>query len=89
MKHYVSQLKKALMAKNGIGNFGAGLQEGRSSGEVLFGPGLLDAGGAELHLVARTHGEPVAGMVNEQISSFEGGCSVNFCDDQQFAIFTP
>ena len=78
-----------VVGSDGVGNFGASLKEGRSSGEVLFGPGLIDAQGAEIHLVVRTHGELVAGMVNEQISTFDGGCDVNFCDDQQFAVFTP
>ena len=68
-----------VVGKNGVGNFGAGLREGKTSG-ALFGPGLVDAQGAEIHLIVRTHGEPIRGMV---------GCGVNDCVDQQFTVFVP
>ncbi len=77
-----------VVGKNGAGNFGASLQEGNTTG-ALFGPGLVDAQGAEIHLIVRTHGEPIPGMVNKQISTVDGGCGVNVCLDQQFAIFIP
>ncbi|MCK4977374.1 MAG: hypothetical protein KAS36_10635 [Anaerolineales bacterium] len=77
-----------VVGKNGVGNFGAGLREGKTSG-ALFGPGLVDAQGAEIHLIVRTHGELIPGMVNEQISTFGGGCGVNDCVDPQFAVFVP
>ena len=77
-----------VVGKNGVGNFGAGLREGKTSG-ALFGPGLVDAQGAEIHLIVRSHGEPIPGMVKEQISTEPGGCDVNVCVDQQFAIFVP
>ena len=52
----------------------------------MFGSGLLEAQGAEVHLILRTHGLPIPGWVDEQISTFEGGCEVNVCANQQFAI---
>jgi hypothetical protein len=45
--------------------------------------------GAEIHLVVRTHGAPINGRVDEQISSFEGACEVNVCMNQQAARFSP
>lgn len=59
--------------------------------------GLVDPHGAEIHLVVRTHGERIPGMVNDQINTFAGGCTAetsfgaangpNDCEDQQFAMF--
>ena len=59
--------------------------------------GLTDPQGAEVHLVVRSHGERITGMVNDQINTFAGGCtaessfgaaeSPNECEDQQFAVF--
>ena len=39
-------------------------------------PGLIDPMGAEVHLVLRSHGPVIPGMVADQIGSFEGGCVV-------------
>jgi hypothetical protein len=59
--------------------------------------GLLNPEGAEVHLVVRTHGQRLPGLVREQIRSFAGGCTPetsfgagtgpNVCTDLQFAIF--
>lgn len=70
------------------------------AGEMdLCREGLVDPEGAEIHLVVRTHGERVPGMVNDQINTFAGGCTAdssfgagleeggNDCADQQFAVF--
>ena len=80
-----------VIGANGIGNLTAHLSEGDTSGDQPFGlpgdaVGLVDASTAEIHLVVRTHSEPIPGRVYEQISTFMGGCDVNFCDDQQFAV---
>lgn len=61
-------------------------------GEV--GPGLLDAHGAEIHLVLRTHGERIPGLADDQIDSFNGGClsgepNEGQCQNVQFAVFLP
>ncbi len=58
---------------NGTGNFGAYLIEGDTTG-ALFGPGLLDARVADVHLIARTHGQAIPGLIPEQIGTFNGGC---------------
>lgn len=69
---------------NGKGNFSAHLKENDDSGSVheLFGlpnfGGLQDAKTAEIHAVIRSHGPKIPGLTNEQINSYEGGCSVNF-----------
>ncbi len=65
---------------NGKGNFSAHLSE--SPG------GLTNAEGAEFHMVIRSHGQPIPGMVDEQIHTFEGGCETNTCADHQVVIFT-
>jgi hypothetical protein len=60
--------------------------------------GLTNPAGAEVHLVVRSHGPRIPGMVAEQRSTFAGGCT-NFlgagevadepgdCSDLQFAVF--
>lgn len=71
---------------SGKGHFAASLSIGGPSREVLFGPGLLDARHAEVHLVVRSHGQPIPDLVQEQIGSFEGGCAINVYEDVQFAV---
>lgn len=63
--------------------------------------GLLNPEGAEVHLVVRSHGPRVPGLVGEQRSTFAGGCVENLmpvwdpnleegqCSDLQFAVFPP
>ena len=43
---------------------------------MLFGPGLLDAEKAEVHIVFRDHGPIVPGLGKDQVSTFFGGCSL-------------
>lgn len=71
---------------NGKINISAHLNEGDDSGSVneLFGlpdvegGALIDALTAEVHVVLRSHGPKIPGMVNEQISSYVGGCDDPF-----------
>ena len=88
----------------GTGNFAAHLSEGDDSGSIasLFGlpaaEGLIDAETAEVHLIVRSHGPKIPGQVDDQINSFNGGCSgddlaggavpvnVGECSDIQFSI---
>jgi hypothetical protein len=59
---------------------------------IVFGPGLLDAQKAEVHLVVRTHGQFQEGAFDDQISTFGGGCDpidTAPCDDVQFAMHLP
>lgn len=84
--------------------FAAYLSEGDNSGSIFpdFGlpaPGLIDAETAEIHLVVRSHGQAIPGLIDAQIHSFGGGCSgfppslgtpgPNTCEDIQFAIHLP
>ena len=82
---------------NGVGNFSAHLSENDTSGAV-FGFGLTTAEEAEIHIIVRSHGEPIPGMVADQIHTLNGGCTPatggtvvdgNDCADHQFAIFPP
>lgn len=70
---------------------------GAGAGDTV---GLLDPIEAEVHLVVRSHGPVIAGMLDAQTNSFEGGCT-NYmdagsvpraegdCADVQFAIHLP
>jgi hypothetical protein len=73
---------------SGRGNFAAHLAVGDTTG-AMFGPGLVDPLGAEIHLVLRTHGPVIPGALDEQLSSFAGGCSVNTCANEISAEHKP
>lgn len=69
-----------------------GLGEESAPGEFLWGPGLTNPLGAEVHLIVRYHGpaqweDPVA--LTEQISTFGGSCDIFACYDVQAAIHKP
>ncbi len=58
---------------------------------LIGGPGLADSKKAEIHLVVRSHGAPIPGIVDEQLTVFvDPGCQdvggPNVCEDLQFAI---
>lgn len=84
---------------SGIATFGGRVDVGDTSGCDALGrlpcnDGLTDPGGAEIHLVVRTHGPAIADLVNEQIHSFNRGCeagepNVGLCRNVQFAAFVP
>lgn len=64
---------------------------------------LVDSEHAEIHLVFRSHQEPIGGLIGTQLRSFNGGCvydppitgaepaygkpGPNTCSDQFFAVF--
>ena len=83
-----------VVGNNGKGNFSARLNEGDNP-VALFGltSGLLDSQTAEIHLVLRTHGPAIPGIVNEQIDSYFGGCAPDngtfACEDILAAVFPP
>jgi hypothetical protein len=62
-------------------------------------PGLVYARDAELHLVVRTHGPAIPGLIYEMTHTFAAGCDgfppvlgtpgPNTCDDLQFAVHLP
>jgi hypothetical protein len=76
-------------------SFAAALSPKSTLGDVPalapFGPGLLDPRKAEIHVVLRTHGSllPDLAQLNEQLSSFNGGCPPNSCANAQVAIHRP
>ncbi len=76
---------------NGTANFAAHLNEGDSGGSLFPqpSPGLIDAETAEIHIVVRSHGPAIPGMIPEQIHTLEGDCDPNVCEDLQFAIHQP
>ncbi len=88
-----------VVGATGQSSFAGHLQVGDTSGDsfppLLPGDsvGLVDVMKAEIHLAVRTHGTPIAGMVAEQISTFNGGgCSDpmnpnDACETQQVAVF--
>jgi hypothetical protein len=86
-----------VIGHNGVGNFASYLAEGDTSGytvppnlpeqQVL---GLVDARKAQIQLGVRSHGQPIPGMLKEQISTFNGGCPPNSCENEQYStVFVP
>ncbi len=97
-----------LVGNNGVGHFSAHLSENDDDQSInadIFGlpefGGLLDAETAEIHMVLRSHGPAISGMVNDQIDSYEGGCTtfldpfteipdaIGECADIYFSIHPP
>jgi hypothetical protein len=68
---------------SGKANYGAHLPVGRltvdpdpSANQLIRGDGVLkDARGADVHLVIRTHGPAIPGLINHQLSTFDAGCT--------------
>ena len=79
-----------VVSESGKGGFGAHLSEGDTRG-ALFGPGLLDARAAEVHLIVRYHGPVLPALMPAQINSVGGGCAplVFDCVDVQAAVHQP
>lgn len=89
-----------LIGQSGRTTFGGHLSEGEVSTfhpAFVGSPGLLDAMGAEIHLVVHTHGPAIPGMMQEMLTTFEAGCTPgsslgfgngpNECADLQAAAF--
>lgn len=85
---------------SGVGNYGAKLSVGDTSGVLMSaGPGLTNPQGAEIHLVVRTHGPAIPKLIDEQLSTFGGGCNnvppgtgtpgPNTCKNLQIAVHKP
>lgn len=96
-----------VIGANGVAKFSAYLSEGDSlpllneltKGAIPVGT-LNDARTAEIHLIIRSHGPVIPGLVSEQISRYGGGCTEELlrgsvpaeegeCADSQFAIHLP
>lgn len=70
----------------GIATFTFKVKENNPPGQVLFGPGLTDATGSEIHFALRNHGQAIPGQLEAQLTTFGGGCDVNQCKEDQFTI---
>ncbi len=68
---------------DGVGNYGAGLSVGELTRVVLFGPGLTNSMGADVHLVVHDHGPADPSLMPDEIHSFDV-CNTK-CVDLQFA----
>jgi hypothetical protein len=73
----------------GAANFSAFIPQGEPLGQLLRGTGLQDVEEAEVHIIIRTHGQPIEGLLEEQLTTVAGGCDINQCDDQQAIAFLP
>jgi hypothetical protein len=88
-----------VVGASGKARFGGRLRVGDTSGCDELGrlpcnEGLKNPAGAEIHLVPRTHGPKIPGLVAKQIHSFNRGCeagepNVGLCANLQFAVFEP
>lgn len=80
-----------IVGADGTANFGAFRALGDTSGAVS-GPGLLNPFKTEVHFVLRSHG-PAAienpEMLQQQLSTFNGGCPPNTCGNVQVSIHEP
>ena len=74
---------------SGTANFTGliGLGLAGAPGEVLFGGGLTNITTSEVHYLTRDKGVPINGRVEEQRTTYGGGCDVATCVDVQFALF--
>ena len=70
----------AIADERGRVRYAGRLGEGATDASImpLFGLpawGVLEASTAEIHLVVRTHGQAIPGLVSAQTSTFNGGCT--------------
>jgi hypothetical protein len=73
-------------------NFAAHLDADGPFGEIIVdGPGIVNPLGAEVQFVVRYHGPAIPGLIEEQTSTFLGGCPDGGfpCEDLQFVVFKP
>lgn len=83
---------------NGRADFGGYLEAGDNTGFYRLpmfpnmpdpAPGVVDPKGAEIHLVIRDHGPASSdpAILQQQLTSFPGGCALFPCANVQAAIF--
>ncbi len=69
----------------------AGMLHRGDVSKAIFGDGLDNPMTAEVHLVVRSHGEKIPGLIREQLTTFNGGCdpgqpNEGQCVDVQFSV---
>ncbi|MFQ5973103.1 MAG: hypothetical protein ACE5Q3_12295 [Alphaproteobacteria bacterium] len=64
----------AIVGEDGLAHFRARLSTDGAPGQVLWGPALTDAMGAEVHAVVRTHGPVNMEALADQLTTGRGGC---------------
>lgn len=80
----------SLISGNGTATFAGHIQAAATANDVRLGDGSLDnPTTAEIHPIIRCHGPALPGMIQEQISTFNGGCPPNTCMNVQFGTFLP
>lgn len=72
-----------VIGSSGVGDFGGRLRVGDTSG-ALFGPGLTNPAGADIHLVVHDHGPADPALLPDEIHSF-GVCNTT-CHDVQVSV---
>ena len=73
---------------NGPINLAINVREGDTSNQNAgTAAGLVDADTDEIHIVIRSHGDPIPGLVDEQIHTLTGGCAINGCSNVAVAVF--
>ncbi len=79
-----------LIGPDGAASYGAFLGLGDTT-LAFDGPGLLNPKHAEIHLVVRSHGPASmdAGVLAEQLTTFNGGCPPNMCTNFQISVHEP
>lgn len=84
----VERLTGHVVGNGGNANFGGSLKVGDTS-EALFGPGLTDPFGAEIHIVVKDHGPAIPEILPGALHT-AGVCNPDTgCHDQQAAAFLP
>lgn len=68
----------------------AHLPIGDTTDSVVFGPGLLNPMGADVHFIVYSHGAAQPEILTDQLFTLGGGCPpfTPPCEDQQFARFS-
>ena len=80
----------SVVPDNGKAHYSGALRKFDASSAIL-GDGMDNPETAEIHYVIRSHGAAIPGLVEEQITTFNGGCNAGQpnegqCADVQFAI---
>lgn len=77
-----------LAGGTGKATFAGHVKPGDEPNFIDLGDGSLDDPlTAEVAFVVRNHGPALPGLVDEQLSTFNGGCPPNNCMNVQFGIF--